>query len=120
MAIDFDMCFNEYINSTDKNNTRIISDFNHELALRNDYRGREIYELLQNAEDAGAEANAEVEVIIDYSDGIISITNIGGKPFSDEGFTSLLRANQSYSTKCFLFRVHRLGFTPIHNGFSCN
>lgn len=115
MAIDFNMCFNEYINSTDKNNTRIISDFNQELALRNDYRGREIYELLQNAEDAGAEANAEVEVIIDYSDGIISITNIGGKPFSDEGFTSLLRANQSSKTGKNLIGKKGLGFRSILN-----
>ncbi len=115
MAIDFNMCFNEYINSTDKNNTRIISDFNAENATRNDYRGREIYEMLQNAEDAGAEAKMNIDVVIDYSNDVISIANKGGKPFSDEGFTSIMRANQSSKIEEKLIGNKGLGFRAILN-----
>ena len=115
MALDFNMCFNEYINSTDKNNTRIIQDFNSENEIRNDYRGREIYEMLQNAEDAGAEAKNEIEVVIDYSDDVISIANKGGKPFSDEGFTSIMRANQSSKIEEKLIGNKGLGFRSILN-----
>ena len=115
MAIDFNMCYNEYINSTDKNNTRIISDFNGENETRDNYRGREIYEMLQNAEDAGAEAKKEIDIIIDYSDDIISIANKGGKPFSDEGFTSIMRANQSSKIEEKLIGNKGLGFRSILN-----
>lgn len=115
MALDFNMCFKEYINSTDKNNTRIIQDFNSENEIRNDYRGREIYEMLQNAEDAGAEAKNEIEVVIDYSDDVISIANKGGKPFSDEGFTSIMRANQSSKIEEKLIGNKGLGFRSILN-----
>lgn len=115
MAIDFNMCFNEYINSTDKINTRIISDFNSENQTREDYRGREIYEMLQNAEDAGAEAKSHIEVVIDYSDDIISIANKGGRPFSDEGFASILRANQSSKIEERLIGNKGLGFRSILN-----
>lgn len=115
MAIDFNMCFNEYITSTDKNHTRIIQDFNNEIRTRFDYQGREIYEMLQNAEDAGAEAESEVYVVVDYSDNVISIANKGGKPFSDEGFTSILRANQSSKIGSKLIGNKGLGFRSILN-----
>ena len=115
MAIDFNMCFNEYITSTDKNHTRIIQDFNNEIRTRFDYQGREIYEMLQNAEDAGAEAESEVYVVVDYSDNVISIANKGGKPFSDEGFTSILRAHQSSKIGSKLIGNKGLGFRSILN-----
>lgn len=44
--------FNEYKRTSDFNSSRIRQDLTKELETSRDYKGREIYELIQNAEDA--------------------------------------------------------------------
>ena len=59
-----------------------------------DYKGREIYELLQNAEDAKAET---VEIILDTRENLLSISNMGDEclSFTEEGFSSIMMAGTS-------------------------
>lgn len=69
----------------------IKRDFNIEQKTAGDYKGREIYELLQNAEDA---ANGEGEVLIEFRGDKFSISNTG-KPFDLGGLESLLKSDIS-------------------------
>ena len=74
--------------------SRIRQDLNNENSTRLDYKGREIYELLQNAEDAQAD---KVEIKLDTNERLLSISNMGKDcvPFSAEGFGSIMMAGTS-------------------------
>ena len=92
-----DSVFNTVIDQYNK----VVVDFSSSLIRKNlteefktkgDYVGREIYELLQNAEDQKSEY-----VIISLDDDTISIENGGTEcvPFSREGFISIMMADMS-------------------------
>lgn len=72
----------------------LIADYNRERAITRDYEGREILELLQNANDQAAEAGIRGNVIIQLSPEGLIVANTG-KPFSTGGVESLQTSHLS-------------------------
>lgn len=72
---------------------RILSDFRKEKENLAGYRGREILELLQNAVDE-LEKNSNAAIEISIKGNLLRVCN-NGKPFSFEGFQSLIYSNFS-------------------------
>lgn len=70
----------------------IVRDYNREISLTRDYEGRQIFELLQNADDEAADSDGKV--LISFDGSILSVSNTG-KPFSFAGVKSLLYSNAS-------------------------
>lgn len=73
---------------------RLIQDYNGERQITRDYSGREIFELLQNANDAAAEINSKSRVMIDLTADLLTVANTG-EPFSTGGVRSFLFSNLS-------------------------
>lgn len=106
----------DYKRTTSYNSSRIKQDLTKELSTKSDYRGREIYELLQNAED---EKSDSVEISLDSFNNTLSVSN-GGKnctPFTEEGFCSIMMAEMSpkLSSKQTYIGCKGLGFRSILN-----
>ena len=74
-------------------NELIGSEYARENELGRSYKGREILELIQNAEDELTD-NLPKEVYISFDGNVLSIANYG-EPFSEEGITSLMYSNTS-------------------------
>lgn len=72
----------------------IISDYNNENKTKLDYRGRQIYELLQNADDCYSEACPEINVKFELRGNILIIQNTGN-PFDSRGIISLMHPDAS-------------------------
>jgi len=70
---------------------RITSEYKAEKETKKDYKGRELFELLQNADDAGAK-NVSFDLNIQKS--ILTISNTGST-FSLKGYKSILLQNNS-------------------------
>lgn len=81
----------EYISCSNPFNSRICSDKSSEDDLIKDYSGRELYEIIQNADDQHA---TTIEIELD-SRHHLHIRNDGGRPFSNKGLRSVLRPHQS-------------------------
>lgn len=90
---------------------RIISDYNRENESVKEYNGRQILELLQNADDANSEA---VYINLDKESDKLSIANVG-EPFSIGGIESLMLANLSTKTQKIFIGNKGLGFRSILN-----
>lgn len=88
---------------------RFISDYNHEVELTKEYNGRQILELLQNADDADSKS---VHIKFDKEEKKLAISNIG-EPFSIEGIESLMMPNLSSKTKKIYIGNKGLGFRSI-------
>lgn len=84
----------DYKRTSSFNSSRIKQDLTKEVSTKSDYHGREIFELLQNAED---EKSDFVEIHLDSSKNLLSISNGGVKctPFTEEGFCSIMMAEMS-------------------------
>lgn len=93
------------------NADRFIADYNRELELTKEYNGRQLLELLQNADDAGSN---EVLIIWDKNNSKLSISN-QGEPFETGGIKSLMLANLSTKTKISYIGNKGLGFRSILN-----
>jgi hypothetical protein len=96
--------------------TLLIADHYRELAISRDYEGREILELLQNANDAAAEAGAKGRVVIELSrDGLV-VANTG-VAFSTGGVESLQTSHLSPKrrNKRVFIGNKGLGFRAILN-----
>jgi hypothetical protein len=68
---------------------RLISSFNREQSHIKDYHGRELLELIQNADDAGINFIGETKLKIKLLKNELYVTNTG-IPFSTEGIKSLM------------------------------
>lgn len=66
---------------------RLNSDNGTAASFSKDYEGRQIYELLQNAEDQVKEENGKVKIVLNGNKLIVSNT---GEPFSAKGLISIL------------------------------
>lgn len=88
---------------------RIISDYNNENGSIKEYNGRQILELLQNADDANSKS---VNIIFDKDERRLSIANVG-EPFSVGGIQSLMLANLSTKNKKIFIGNKGLGFRSI-------
>ena len=72
----------------------MASAFNRERESARDYYGRELLELLQNADDAGAEQDQSNRVLIQLENDTLYVANTG-QPFSPAGVKSLMVSNNS-------------------------
>lgn len=100
------------------NPKRILSDYSREVASISSYNGRQIYELLQNAEDAlseginrGLPISARA-VSIKFKDDVLVISNVGA-PFDLDGVDSLMYSNYSSKTNKNMIGRKGLGFRSI-------
>lgn len=93
------------------NSDRFIADYNRELELTKEYNGRQLLELLQNADDATSS-----EVLIDWNKNNLKLTiSNKGEPFEAGGIKSLMLANLSTKTKISYIGNKGLGFRSILN-----
>lgn len=90
---------------------RMVSYYNQEKATIKDYNGRQLLELIQNADDSGS---SKVIIKIDSNKNILSISNLG-EPFSKEGYQSLMIPNLSSKRKTSYIGNKGLGFRSIIN-----
>jgi hypothetical protein len=74
--------------------TLLIADYHRERAIARDYEGREILELLQNANDQAAEVGQLGRVLVELSQEGLIVANIG-LPFSTDGVASLQTSHLS-------------------------
>lgn len=72
----------------------IVRDYNDEDKLKKDYSGRQIYELLQNADDEASELAGGGSVLISLKGNVLTISNTGNA-FSIKGIKSLMYPNAS-------------------------
>jgi hypothetical protein len=82
------------INTYESNENRIVSDYEKEQETFKEYNGRQVLELLQNADD---EKSTEVFIKLDTKKQILEISNKGNDcgPFSIGGIQSLMLPNYS-------------------------
>ena len=97
--------------TTYKDPSRIYADFSDEIETTNEYNGRQIFELLQNAEDANSN---EIEFDLDINKRILRVSN-NGNAFSTEGIHSLMIAHLSSKNKVQFIGNKGLGFRSILN-----
>lgn len=92
----------------------IIGGYNRERSLSQDYRGRQIYELLQNADDEMDEID-EGRVLISLKNNLLSVSN-NGREFTFDGVKSLLYPNaSSKGIRANKIGCKGLGFRSILN-----
>ena len=101
----------ENINTYTNSKSRIISDFRGEKGFTAAYNGRQLLELLQNADDAKTD---KVLISIDTKNNVLSIAN-NGMPFDSDGLRSLMLANISSKNKREFIGNKGLGFRSILN-----
>ena len=88
---------------------RIISDYNSEKNAVKDYKGRELYELIQNSDDAQAK---KVSIELDIRNHILTISN-DGNPFSLNGYSSIFLHHNSAKKSEEFIGNKGLGFRSI-------
>ncbi len=72
----------------------LVSHFNREESVTNSYRGRQVLELLQNADDAGANYGGKSRILLRLTKEYLAVANTG-EPFSRAGFESLFISDNS-------------------------
>ncbi len=94
---------------------QLIADYRRERQITRDYQGREILELLQNANDAAAEKDIKGKVKLILSQDGLVIANTG-KPFTVGGVQSLRISDLSPKrNKKYLIGNKGLGFRAVLN-----
>ncbi|WP_367769064.1 DUF3883 domain-containing protein [Flavobacterium sp. WC2421] len=97
--------------NTYKSPSRITSDYRGEKGLTEAYNGRQLLEMLQNADDAQTD---KVLLHLDTENTILTIAN-NGIPFDIKGLGSLMLANNSPKNKRDFIGNKGLGFRSILN-----
>ena len=87
----------------------MLAAFNREEELSREYNGRQILEMIQNADDAGAD---QMEIMLDKENKVLTISN-NGVPFSLDGIISILIANVSSKVSTSFIGNKGLGFRSI-------
>lgn len=92
----------------------MISAYNREIETEKEYNGRQLLELLQNADDENSD---EVLIKLDTKKNLLTISNRGVdcSPFSYEGIRSLMISNLSSKTSKKFIGNKGLGFRSIIN-----
>ena len=67
----------------------LIASYNREKSHMKEYHGRELLELIQNADDAGLDYEGESKLAIKLTNNALYVANTG-IPFSPEGINSLM------------------------------
>lgn len=99
----------ETINVYKYSKDRIISDYNSEKNAVKDYKGRELFELIQNSDDAQAK---KVYIDLDIKEQTLTISN-DGKPFSLKGYSSIFLHHNSAKKSEEFIGNKGLGFRSI-------
>jgi hypothetical protein len=81
------------INEYKNNPKRIRSDYNREIEAIEVYKGRELLELIQNADDELLDDMGR-EIKLSFFEDTLTISN-NGSPFSEDGIDSLMYSNIS-------------------------
>jgi len=91
----------------------LIGSFNRERSHARDYHGRELLELVQNADDSGVDYGPN-KLLIKLTNNVLFVANTG-IPFSPEGIKSLMVSDNSpkqlLGTKCIGYKG--LGFRSV-------
>lgn len=97
-----------------KSPSDMVSAYNREIETEKEYNGRQLLELLQNADDENSD---EVKIELDTSTNQLSIKNRGSecKAFSAKGIRSLMISNLSTKTSKKYIGNKGLGFRSIIN-----
>lgn len=90
----FKLNSNEYVNQLSFAGSRIRQDKKIELDMMQEYSGRELYEMIQNADDEGSQ---KVELQLG-DDKVFHIKNWGDRPFTEGGMYSIMRSFSSVKT----------------------
>lgn len=101
----------EYLNSAG----RLVSDYNQEQQKTQEYSGRVLLELIQNANDAGRDQPNPVDIKVELTEKYLVVANTGAK-FSKEGIKSLFISHNSpkqFRSDCIGYKG--LGFRSILN-----
>ncbi len=94
-----------------KDYARMIKEYKTEKAITNDYNGRQLFELIQNADDAKSDI---ILIKLNKEKRILSISN-KGEPFIKEGYRSLMLSGLSSKIKKTYIGNKGLGFRSIIN-----
>lgn len=86
-----------------------LQHYNYEQELAAEYHGRQILELMQNADDAGA---SELTIDLDTNNNILTVSN-NGSPFTTEGIKSIMMGGLSTKPKAKFIGNKGLGFRSI-------
>lgn len=100
---------NKYIGNV----LEIISDYKKENETKNDYKGRQLYELLQNADDSFIDDCNDIDVKIKLHGNKMIFKNTG-KSFDARGIASLMHSNAS-SKYSDTIGYKGLGFRSVLN-----
>lgn len=84
----------EYLSQLSFSSSRIRQDKKIELDMKQEYSGRELYEMIQNADDEGS-PRIELELT---EDNYLHIKNWGNRPFTEGGLLSIMRSFLSTKT----------------------
>ena len=84
----------EYLGQLNFSSSRIRQDKKIEDDMKQEYSGRELYEMLQNADDEGS---PKVEIVLTEDDRV-HIKNWGPRPFTEGGLISIMRSSLSTKT----------------------
>lgn len=84
----------EYVTQLSYSSSRIRQDKRIEDDMKQEYSGRELYEMLQNADDEGS---PKVEIVL-TDDDRLHIRNWGNRPFTEGGLLSIMRSFLSTKT----------------------
>ncbi len=92
----------------------LTSSFNREKSLARNYHGRELLELIQNADDSGIDYSGPNKLLIKLTEFGLFVANTG-VPFSPEGINSLMISDNSpkqlLRTRCIGYKG--LGFRSV-------
>ena len=94
-----------------KSYARMVKEYNNEKATTKDYNGRQLLELIQNADDAKSDI---ILIKLNREERILSISN-KGEIFIKEGYRSLMLAGLSPKIKKTYIGNKGLGFRSIIN-----
>lgn len=103
-----------------RNPNRMVQDYTQEARSIASYNGRQLYELLQNAEDAIEEGITEGSiskeenngVLVSFRGGVLTVAN-SGKPFDRDGVVSLMYSGLSSKVNKRMIGKKGLGFRSI-------
>lgn len=98
-----------------KDYARMIKEYKTETAITNDYNGRQLLELIQNADDAKSDI---ISISLNKEKRTLSISN-NGEPFIKEGYRSLMLSGLSSKIKKTFIGNKGLGFRSIINWTEC-
>ncbi|MCS3799091.1 DUF3883 domain-containing protein [Niastella sp. OAS944] len=102
---------NDNLQTYQQSHDRFIADYKHELELTKEYNGRQLLELLQNADDVGSD---RVRIEWNKVTQKLIISN-KGNPFQVGGIKSLMLANLSTKISAGYIGNKGLGFRSILN-----